>query len=98
MLIRRAAFIVCLIIPGISVAAFCGYYALVDWAQLQVDYKHYQVVAGSSAGFRNLFAAYAAQDIHRINLFADGVWTLLGALLAGMGILGLCLLRNVNKA
>jgi hypothetical protein len=37
-----------------------------------------------------LFVAEAQQNIHRINLFADVVWALLGAIVGAIGIHGLC--------
>ena len=38
-----------------------------------------------------LFVAEARQNIHRINVFADVVWALLGAIVAAIGIHGLCI-------
>lgn len=89
---RRATLALLLLLPGLAAVAAFGGIALLDWRQLQLDYRHYQTVAASGADLRTLFAAWAAQDIHRTNLFADGVWTLLGALLAGLGVHGWCLL------
>jgi hypothetical protein len=73
-------------------------YALRDWAQLQAAYREYHTLAGTNADMRALFIAYSAQNIHRINLFADGVWALLGAILAGIGLHGLCTMRPEDKA
>ena len=67
-----------------------GYYALLDWVALQRAYAQFESVARSSPDMSTLFIAEAKQNIHRVNLFADGVWTLLGAILAGIGIHGLC--------
>ncbi|MDD3926585.1 MAG: hypothetical protein PHT33_07995 [bacterium] len=93
---RRIALIILLIIPGLLIASFCGYYALKDYAALHVAYEQYHRVVASNAGINELFAAYSRQDIHRINLFADGVWTLIGVLLAGIGLHGLCVMpRNL---
>jgi len=47
-------------------------------------------VSASEADLREVFVAWAAQDIHRVNLAADGTWFLLGALLMGLGVHGLC--------
>lgn len=96
---RRFALVLFLILPGLAIAAFCLFYALKDWGQLQIDYKHFQSVASSTASLTEVFKAYAAQDIHRTNLFADVVWALLGAIIASLGLLGICLLpRNkTNK-
>ena len=66
------------------------YFALLDWAELQRVYAHFARVAGSSNDMSVLFVAEARQNIHSINLFADVVWALLGAILAAIGIHGLC--------
>ena len=92
MLLRRIALALFLILPGLAIAAFCLFYALKDWGQLQIDYKHFQSVASSTVNLTEVFKAYTAQDIHRTNLFADVVWALLGSIIAGLGILGICLL------
>jgi hypothetical protein len=80
------------VIPGVAVTAICLYYAFADWAALQGAYRNFMAVAGSGAGMREVFVAEAAQNVHRVNLFADGVWALLGAILAGIGVHGLCVL------
>lgn len=64
--------------------------ALLDWGQLQADYDHLRAVSASDANLREVFVAREAQDIHRVNLAADGTWFLLGALLMGPGVHGLC--------
>lgn len=91
-MIRRVILLLFLVVPGIMVTAISIHFALLDWSQLQTAYNefHKQVMIG--AGMRDLFVAEAAQNIHRLNLFAEGVWALLGAILAGIGIYGLCLL------
>lgn len=73
----------------IGVAIF-GYFALIDWAQLQAAYRHYEVVSRNSASLVALTKAFNAQSIHRTNLFADGTWTLLSGILTGIGVHGLC--------
>ena len=87
---RTLVLVISLVVPGLAVACVCGCYALADWAQLREDYQHFQVIASTDAGLRAVFIAYAAQEVHRVNLFAEGVWALLGLLLAGLGIHGLC--------
>lgn len=89
---RMWALVVLLMLPGLLVAAVGGYYALVDWHQLQEAYGHYRAVVASEAGLRAVFVANAAQETHRVNLFADVVWALQGALLFGVGLVGVCLL------
>jgi hypothetical protein len=76
------------LIPGVAGVAVFGYYAWVDWGQLGIDYGAYQNAVKSSMDLVTLFKAESAQNIHRINLFADGVWTLLSAILGAIGIHG----------
>lgn len=88
---RQLLLVVLLIVPGLLVALASGYFALLDWHQLREAYAHYRVV--SVAGdMRALFIANAAQETHRINLFADGVWALQGVMIFAIGVVGLCLL------
>jgi hypothetical protein len=84
-----------LIVPGAAGCVVFGLSALRDWPALQSSYAAFERISeqaraatGSSAPAA-LFIAEAKQNIHRINLLADGVWTLLSALLAGLGIHGL---------
>ena len=91
---RRLVLICVLIVPGTALAAAFGWYAIKDWHQLQIDYRHYQSVAAGSADIRVLFAAYAAQAVHRTNLFAEGVWALLSVIWAGLGVHGLCVMNT----
>ena len=97
-MIRRIILLLFLVVPGVMVTAVCIHYALLDWAQLQTAYNEFHRQAAIGAGMRDLFVAEAAQNIHRLNLFADGVWALLGAILAGIGIHGLCLLPARSAA
>ncbi|WP_017297319.1 hypothetical protein [Nodosilinea nodulosa] len=86
---RKLLLIVCAIIPGTVGVVVFGYYALVDWDALQLAYQNYEAVIDQNSGLEAIFVAHASQNIHRINLFADGTWTLLSALLAAVGIHGL---------
>lgn len=91
MTLRRIVLVLLLLLPGLIGVMIFGYVALNDWGALQIAYAKYAAVAkgGSVAA---LTVAYNAQAIHRINLFADGVWTLLAAVLAGIGVHGLCVM------
>jgi hypothetical protein len=75
-----------IIIPGVAGMSVFGYYALQDWGQLQQDYVAYQALAATSSDLAALFKAHAAQNIQRINLFADGTWFLLTAIFTAIGI------------
>jgi hypothetical protein len=77
------------VLPGLLGVAIFGYYSFVDWAALQAAYKHYAQVVNTSAELQVVFVAESNQNIHRINLFAEGVWTLLSAILAAVGLHGM---------
>lgn len=89
---RRWLLLLVLVMPGTAGFAFCIYYALLDWAQLQKAYAQFARVAAGNSDQRTLFIAEARQNIHRINVFADVVWALLCAVLAAIGIHGLCVM------
>jgi hypothetical protein len=89
---RRAAIALILVIPGVLAALVFGYYALQDWSHLQTAYRQYEAAA-KSGSLRSVTLAFNAQSIHRINLFAEGVWPLLAAIWAGIGIHGLCVMQ-----
>jgi hypothetical protein len=89
--VRRILLLTSLIVfPGLVGVLVFGYYALIDWATLQKAYQYFSEVVKSSPSMEKLFAAAAQQNIHRINLFADGVWALLSAILAAIGLHGIC--------
>ena len=94
---RQRLLLLVLIVPGIAGFVFCLYYALLDWAALQKAYTQFERIASSSRDQSTLFIAEAKQNIHRINLFADVVWALLCAVIAAIGIHGLCLMAPKPK-
>lgn len=82
-----------LVLLGIAGVIVFGLSALDDWGRLPVAQARFQQVASSNAGLREVFVAHAKQDIHRTNLFAEGVWTLLSGVIAAIGVHGLCVRR-----
>lgn len=88
---RKALLLILVVAPGVAGIAIFGHYALKDWDGLQIAYREYKRVLDSSPDLQALFIAEAQQNIQRINLFADGTWTLLSAILAAIGIHGLSL-------
>lgn len=86
---HKTVLVLLLVLPGVVTMVFSGYFALLDWAQLQTDYENFRSVSASGADLREVFVAWAAQDLHRVNLAADGTWFLLGSLLMGLGVHGL---------
>lgn len=78
------------VLPGVAGIIVFGYYALVDWNALQQAYGQFEAAVQARGSLETLFAREAQQNIHRINLFAEGVWTLLSAIVAAIGIHGIC--------
>ena len=87
-----------IIVPGTAGVIVFSYYSLVDWAALIEAYKHFEQITQSKASLETLFVAEAQQNIHRINLFADGVWTLLSAIIVSIGIHGLCTIPRRSRS
>ena len=83
-------------ISGVIACVVSGYYVLQDWAALNMYYARFEKLTMSAADMRSLFIAESHQNAFRINCFADGVGVLLGAVVAAIGIHGLCLLRTSN--
>ncbi|MGD9495736.1 MAG: hypothetical protein AB7Y46_05440 [Armatimonadota bacterium] len=94
---RRVALILLLVLPGIIVMAMSGYFALLDWVALRDAYARFREVRASDARQSAVFAAWAAQDIHRTNLAADGTWFLLGGVIFAIGVHGLCVLPREDR-
>ena len=88
----RTVALLILVVVGLLAVGVFGWFAVQDWEALPGAYRHYRAVAASNPSMQALFAAHAEQDIHRTNLFAEGVWAILGAILAGIGVHGLCVM------
>jgi hypothetical protein len=91
---RHLALVLFAVLPGGAAAVVSGFYLFRDWDALTAAYARFQQLAGGSADLRSLFIAEAVQNVHRINCFADGVGVMLGAILAAIGIHGLCTLAR----
>jgi hypothetical protein len=94
---RRGALVIFLVLPGVAAMAVCGYYLLLDWAQLNAAHAQFEALVRNHAELRALFVKDAIADMHRLNCFAEGVGFLLGGILAGLGIHGLCLLPGRSR-
>ena len=93
----RTVALLILLIAGLLAVGVFGWFAVQDWGALGAAYRGYRAVAASNPSMQALFAAHAQQDIHRTNLFAEGVWAMLGAILAGIGVHGLCVMPRERK-
>jgi hypothetical protein len=82
--------LVFLVVPGVTGFAVCMRYAVLDWAALQAATAHFARVAAAPGDLRGVFVAEARQNIHRVNLSADVTWALLCAVVAAIGLHGVC--------
>jgi hypothetical protein len=89
MRLRHWSLLLLLVMPGVSCFFFCMYFAVQDWAELQKAHDRFVQVSGNP-NLNVLFVAEAKQNIHRLNLFAEVVWALLRAIIAAIGVHGLC--------
>ena len=81
------------VMPGFLVSAVCAYYLIPEWAALTASYQNYRRVSESpNATEKEILIARTAQEIHRINCFAEGVGLLLGGIIVSIGIQGICIL------
>ena len=73
---------------GVGGALVFGAYAWLDWTALQKAWRTLEAASGRGDAVA-IQMADIRQNAHRVNLFAEGVWTLLAAILATLGLLGL---------
>lgn len=83
--------------PGVATAGIGLYYLFPEWAVLDNSYRNYAKIAKlKTTTINELSIAQAAENRHRINCFAEGVGVLLGGIMAGIGIHGICLQNPRN--
>lgn len=81
------------VLPGFSASAVCAYYLMPEWAALTASYQNYRRVSESPYSTEiQISIAKTAQEIHRINCFAEGVGLLLSGIIVSIGIHGICML------
>lgn len=75
------------VLPGFLASGVCAYYLIPEWAALTASYQNYRRVSESpSATEIQISIARTAQEVHRINCFAEGVGLLLGGIIVSIGI------------
>jgi len=94
---RKWVLVLLLIVPGLLVMGVCGYYVLIEWNSLNAAHARFESLIAHHADLRRLFIVHAQEALHRINAFAEGVGFLLGALLAGLGVHGLCVMDDRSR-
>jgi hypothetical protein len=90
MKLRKGILLVTLVFPGLAVVGVSLYYFNLDYAAL-IKAENYveNLVEVGKVNDRRLEYAYHRTYIHRINVFADGTWGLLGGVITALGIHGL---------
>ncbi len=94
---RKFLLIILLVLPGVAGAIIFTVYAVQDYRALMAAYQQFEHIARSSHDLSALFVAESQQNIFRINLFAEGVWALLSAIVAAIGVHGLCVARSGDR-
>lgn len=91
MLLKRLVLLA--IVTGcIAVMVVSGWYGLAhDWPALDAAWRHRVEISGTG-DLRSITIAKSDEVAQRINVFADGTWIVLGAILAAIGAHGLCLM------
>ncbi len=88
---RRALLFLSVVLPGLTAIVVCGHYLFSDWSALISAFARFERAAASGDA-RSLAVAQYLDSVYRVNAFADGVGVMLGAILFGIGVHGLCLL------
>jgi hypothetical protein len=94
----RRLVLVLIVMAGLAAVVISGSNTLRDWAALKVRLGEFEVLAAHGADLPALFVAEARQNVHRVNCFAEGIGVLLGAILAAIGLHGLCLLPKSRRS
>lgn len=92
---RIAILLITLVFPGSTVVGVSLYWFNLDYAALIKAEKNVEnLVEVGKVNDRQLEYAYHRTYIHRINVFADGTWGLLGGAIAALGIHGLVTMKE----
>lgn len=84
----RRGILVCLVfVPAAAAFVISGVMLVTDYAALVEATAHFQHLAANPATTpAAMIAASTGQDMHRINVFADGTWGLLSAIWFTLGL------------
>ncbi len=86
---KNLVFFTLLIVPGSIGAILSGYWGYADWIRLAEAERNFQQLVISKANQRELFIAAHRENIHRLNVAAEGVWIGLGLITTGIGLIGI---------
>ncbi|BAY31160.1 hypothetical protein NIES2107_30140 [Nostoc carneum NIES-2107] len=97
--IRKAILLITLVIPGLAVVGISLYWFILDYDALGKAENNVERLAKDAkvkVSYGQLDYAYHRTLAHRINVFADGTWGLLGGVITAIGIHGLATVREQN--
>lgn len=94
MVFRRAILFLLLVVPGSAAVITSTWWGINDFAALEKANQNFDKLVSQGASQKELFIASHRENTHRINVGFDGTWIALGAILAGMGILGIAQPQN----
>lgn len=96
---RPGILVLTLVMPGLLVFLISLYYFGTDYSAL-IKAENYvaQLARDEKANEKSLQLAYHRALAHRINVFADATWALLGFAIAGIGIHGLATIADKNNS
>jgi len=87
--VRLLLMLAVLALGCVGIACF-AYWAVVDYAALNQADAEFLTVINNGSDLKTVFIAESRQQIHRINLFAEGVWALQSGVFAAIGLHGVC--------
>jgi hypothetical protein len=86
---KNFVFFTLLVIPGFTGVILSSYWGYADFIKLTEAEHNFQQLVTQKANHRELFIAAHRENIHRLNVAAEGVWIGLGLITAGVGIIGM---------
>jgi hypothetical protein len=86
---KNLVFFTFLIIPGSIGTILSSYWGYADWIRLAEAERNFQQLVINKANQRELFIAAHRENIHRLNVAAEGVWIGLGLITTGIGSIGI---------
>ena len=86
---KSLVFLTLLVIPGFAGVLLSGYWGYADFVRLTETERNFQQLVINKANQRELFIAAHRENVHRLNVAAEGVWMGLGLIAVGVGILGI---------
>ncbi len=86
---KNLVFFTLLIVPGLTGVLLSGYWGYADFVRLTETERNFQQLVVTKANQRELFIAAHRENVHRLNVAAEGVWIGLGLLVVGVGMLGM---------